>query len=76
MRQRTEAVLKDLENTAALLDNSIETELQSGPNRDPLHFAFPMTTRALVARRDNLRATIAALSEELARGNHLERAVA
>jgi hypothetical protein len=69
MRQRTEAVLMDLKNAATLLDYSIETELQSSPTRDPRHYAFPMTARALIARRDNLRATIAALSEELARGN-------
>jgi hypothetical protein len=71
MWQRTEPALKDLENTAALLDNSIETELRSSPTQDPLHFAFPMTARALVAR-----GTIAALSEDLGRGNYLERAVA
>jgi hypothetical protein len=35
-----------------------------------------MTARALITRRDNLRATIAAIAEELARGNHLERSVA
>ncbi|UPJ53486.1 hypothetical protein IVB30_20525 [Bradyrhizobium sp. 200] len=76
LRQRTEAVLANLKNTATLLDYSIETELQASPTRDPRHFAFPMTARALIARRDNLRATIAAISEELARGNHLERSVA
>jgi hypothetical protein len=76
MRQRTEVALTDLKNAATLLDCSIEAELQSSPTRDPRHFAFPMTARALIARRDNLRATIAALSEELARGNELERSVA
>ena len=75
LRQRTEAVLADLKNAATMLDYSIETELQSSPTRDPRHFAFPMTARALITRRDNLRATIAALSEELERGNHLERSV-
>jgi hypothetical protein len=76
MRQRTEAVLTDLKNAATLLDYSIETELQFSPTRDLRHFAFPMTARALIARRDNLRATIAALSEELTRENHLEPSVA
>ena len=69
LRQRTEAMLMDLKNVASLLDYSIETESQNSPTRDPRHFAFPMTARALIARRDNLRATIAAISEELARGN-------
>ena len=77
LRQRTEAVLADLKKAATLLDYSIENELQDSPTRDPRHFAFPMTARALITRRDNLRATIAAISEELARGNHhLERSVA
>jgi hypothetical protein len=71
LRQKTEAVLADLKNAAALLDGSIEIELQISPTRDPRD--FPMTARALIARRDNLRATIAAISEELARGSYLER---
>jgi hypothetical protein len=76
IRQRIEAMLTDLKNAATLLDYSIETELQSSPTRDPRHFAFPMTARALIARRDNLEAAIEALSEELARGNHLKRSAA
>jgi hypothetical protein len=75
MRQRTEAALTDLKNSATLLDYSIETELQSSITRDPRHFAFPMTARALIARRDNLEATMNALSKELAR-SELERLVA
>jgi hypothetical protein len=67
MRQRTEAALTDLKNSATLLDHSIENELQSSTTRDPRHFAFPMTARALIARRDNLEATMKALSKELAR---------
>jgi hypothetical protein len=67
-RQRTEAVLVRLRNAVTLLDCSIEGELQSSPTRDPHHFAFPMAVRALLARRQNLMATVAALSEELARG--------
>jgi hypothetical protein len=55
----------DLKNAATLLDFSIETELQTSPTRDPRHFAFPMSAKTLIARRDNLRATIAALSKEL-----------
>lgn len=64
-RQRTEAVVTDLKNAAALLDINIEAELQGSPTRDPAHFAFPMSVRALMTRRDNLRATIAALCDEL-----------
>ncbi|MCA6113948.1 hypothetical protein J6524_03270 [Bradyrhizobium sp. WSM 1738] len=75
-RQRTEAVVMDLKNAATLLDQSIESELQSSPTRDPDHFAFPMTARALMARRDNLRATIAALCDELTKHNRSELAPA
>ena len=70
LRERTEAVLADLKNAASLLDTSIEIELQNSPTRDPRDVAFPMTARALIARRDNLRATIAAISDEMARGHH------
>ena len=69
-RQRTEAVVTDLKNAATLLDINIEAELQGSPTRDPAHYAFPMTVRSLMARRDNLRATIAALRDELTRHNH------
>jgi hypothetical protein len=69
LRQRTEAVLVDLKKAASLLDTSIDIELQNSPTRDPRDVAFPMTARALIARRDNLRATITAISEEMARGH-------
>lgn len=68
-RQRTEAVVTDLKHAATLLDINIEAELQGSPTRDPAHYAFPMTVRSLMARRDNLRATIAALCDELTRHN-------
>jgi hypothetical protein len=71
LRQRTEAVLVDLKHAASLLDTSIEIELQNSPTRDPRNVAFPMTARALITRRDNLRATIAAITEEMARGRRL-----
>ena len=72
LRQRTEAVLADLKNAVASLDESIEIELQRSPTRDLRDFSFPMVARSLIARRDNLRATIAAISKEMARGSHRE----
>jgi hypothetical protein len=66
-RQQTEAVVRDLKNAANMLEQSIEAELQGSPTRDPGHVAFPMTARALMTRRDNLRATIDALCDELAK---------
>ena len=75
-RQQTEAVVKDLKNAAVLLDQSIETALQESPTRDPGHFAFPMTVRALMTRRANLQATIAALCDELTKHSRTEWAPA
>jgi hypothetical protein len=75
-RQQTEAVVQDLKNAAVLLDQSIEAELQGSPTRDPDHFAFPMAARALMTRRDNLRATIAALCGELTKHNRSQWVVA
>lgn len=75
LRQRTETVLAGLKNTVALLDESIELELQSSPTRNLRDFSFPMTARAMITRRDNLRATIAAISEEMARGTHRKDSV-
>lgn len=64
-RQGTEAMLRDLRHAVRLLDHSIEAELEGSRIRDPSHFAFPMTARTLLARRDNLKATIAALADQL-----------
>jgi hypothetical protein len=75
LRQRTETVLADLRNAVASLDESIEIELQSSPTRDISDFSFPMTARAMITRRDNVRATIAAISEEMARSRHRETSV-
>jgi hypothetical protein len=74
-RQQTEAMLIDLKKDCGLLDQSIEAALESSPVRDPHHYAFPMTVRALIARRENLKATIALLLLELTK-NDPERAAA
>src|SRR5258708_7076239 len=65
-QEHTEAMIRDLKGAVVMLDRSIETELERVWIKDPAHFAFPMTVRALVARRDNLKATIAALCNRLA----------
>lgn len=75
-RHQTEAVVRDLKNAAVLLDQSIETALQESPTRDPGHFAFPMTVRALMTRRANLQATISALCDELSKPSRTELAPA
>ena len=62
--QRVEAMIRDLQKAVLFLDHSIEAELDSSWIKDTAHFAFPMSARALVIRRDNLKATIAALSDQ------------
>lgn len=74
-RQQTEAILIDLKKDCGLLDQSIVAALESCPVRDPHHYAFPMTVRALIARLENLKATIALLLLELTK-NDPERAAA
>ena len=64
---RTEAMIRDIEKAVLFLDHSIEAELDSSGISDTSHFAFPISTRILITRRDNLRATIAALSDQLAK---------
>jgi hypothetical protein len=65
-RLRTEAVLADLKNAVSILDYSIEAELRNSPTQDPQDRAFPMAAQVLMTRRDNLTATVATLSDELA----------
>jgi hypothetical protein len=55
-----------LEQEIANLDESIGSELALATIRDP-YFANPSSVRTMQARRDNLMASIAALSERLAK---------
>jgi hypothetical protein len=64
MRLRT--VIADFERETANLDVSISSELAFARVRDPSHFAYPISARMMQARRENLKATVAALSERLA----------
>lgn len=64
-REQTEAMLVRLRNDLSLLDQTIEAEMKNSPTRDLHHFAIPMTVRALITRRENLKATIALLLLEL-----------
>ena len=55
-----------LEREVANLDDGISSELMLARVRDPSHFAYPISVRTMQARRENLKATIAALSDRLA----------
>jgi hypothetical protein len=55
-----------LEREVVRLDNGISSELALARVRDPSHFGYPISVRTMQARRENLKATIAALSHRLA----------
>src|ERR1700694_1450574 len=59
-------MLFTLEREIANLDDGISSELMLARVRDPSHFAYPISVRTMQARRENLRATIVALSDRLA----------
>jgi len=60
------ALISNLDQRAQLLDQDIATEEQRAGVFDPSHHAYPILARTLTARRDNPRATIAALEKRLA----------
>jgi hypothetical protein len=55
-----------LEREVANLGDGISSELMLARVRDPSHFAYPISVKTMQARRENLKATIAALSDRLA----------
>jgi chorismate mutase len=59
------SMIASLNRTIASLDGSIAADLEKSQIRDPRHYAFPIAARTMIARRDNLAATIAALSDRL-----------
>jgi hypothetical protein len=58
-------IIVNLEREVVNLDDSIGSELALASIRDPSHFAYPISVRTMQARRENLRTTIAALSDQL-----------
>jgi hypothetical protein len=69
---RLRATIADFERELANLDLSISSELALARVRDPSHFAYPISARMMKARHENLKATVAALSERLALTDLLE----
>jgi hypothetical protein len=63
------AMIATLDRSVSNLEAGIDAELQGARVRDPSHFAFPIAAKTMIARRDNLKTTIAALSERLAKMN-------
>ena len=62
---RLRTVIADLGQEIANLDISIASELALARVRDRAHFAYPISVRMMQARRENLKASVAALSDRL-----------
>ncbi len=63
---RLRMMIASIERDIANLDASINSELALARVRKPSHFAYPVAARTMQARRENLKATVAALSDRLA----------
>jgi len=60
-------LIDDLDRIVQILNSAIANEEQRAGIFDPLEAAYPMHARELLARRDNLTDTIAALELRLGR---------
>jgi hypothetical protein len=61
-----EALITDLDHIARTLESEIEAEQNRTAIHDPRHFAYSMYAKATIARRDNLKRTLAGLNDRLA----------
>jgi hypothetical protein len=66
---RIRNMIAGLERAVFSLNGSIDAILEGTQIRDPSDFAYPVAARALGLRRDNILATIAVLSGQLAKIN-------
>ena len=67
------ALIAKLERDVLSLDDSINADLESSRVRDRSHCAYPISVRTMTARRENLKATIAVLSERLAKVDQITK---
>jgi flagellar protein FliJ len=67
--RQLQSIISNLEREVANLDDSIISELALSSVREPSHFAYPISARMMKARRQNLKTTIAALSDRLSSGS-------
>jgi hypothetical protein len=70
------SMIASLNRDVASLDANIAAELQTSRVRDPRHFAYPTTARAMDLRKENLNATIAALSKRLDQLDNADTSIA
>ncbi len=59
------SMIASLNREVAALDTNIAAELQASRVRDPQHYAYPTTARAMDLRKQNLSATISSLTQRL-----------
>jgi hypothetical protein len=64
---RIRGMIEELKRKATSLDGSIDAVLAGSQIRDPSNVAFPIAARTMGSLRDNIRSTIAILSERLAK---------
>jgi flagellar export protein FliJ len=71
-----EAMIAEFERMAKDLDDQINAEQERSGIRDASHFAYPTFAKAAMQRRDNLRASVGELQEQLAaaKAGHAEAA--
>ena len=63
---RISALISDLDRAVRILDSDIVAEEESVGVSDPFEPNYPILARTLIARRQNLKDTIAALEKRLA----------
>jgi hypothetical protein len=61
-----EKMIADVERGILALQLSINVEIASARVHDPSQCGYPITARTLASRRDNLKLTLAVLSDRLA----------
>jgi hypothetical protein len=64
---KVKELIRDLERVVRILEVDIATEEARAGVSDPCNGAYPILARKMMARRDNLKETIAALERQLAR---------
>jgi hypothetical protein len=67
--RQLQSIISNLEREVTNLADSIISELALSSAREPSPFAYPISARMMQARRENLKTTIAALSDRLSSSN-------
>jgi hypothetical protein len=63
---KVKALISELDRRVRLLESDIATEEARAGVSDPCNGAYPILARKMMARRDNLKETIAALERQRA----------